>query len=62
MDVYISVVISAPMIMMILLVLIKVSGASFGLTITGLTAMMILIIGLVNILFLVFLHLKQPNF
>ncbi len=62
MDIYISVVISAPMIMMILLVLIKVSGASFGLTIAGLTTLMILIIGLVNILFLVFLHLKQPNF
>lgn len=62
MDIYISIVISAPMIMMILLVLIKVSGASFGLTLGGLTALMILIIGLVNVLFLVFLHLKQPNF
>jgi len=61
MDIYISIVISAPMIMMILLVLIKVSGASFGLTIGGLTTLMILVIGLVNVMFLVFLHLKQPG-
>lgn len=62
MDIYISIVISAPMIMMILLVLIKVSGASFGLSISGLTALTIIIIGLMNVLFLFFLHIKQPRF
>ncbi len=62
MDIYISVVISAPMLMMILLVLMKVTGAGIGLSVGGLSLVMILIISFINVIFLVFLNLKQPRF
>lgn len=61
MDIYISVVISAPMIMTMLLVMISLTGMSFGLSLDALTLLMVLGISLINIFFLVFLHLRQPN-
>lgn len=62
MDIYISVVIAAPMIMTLLLVLMSLTGLSFGLGIGALSLLMMLGIALLNVLFLVFLHLKQPEF
>ncbi|MFH1501301.1 MAG: type II secretion system F family protein [archaeon] len=62
MDIYISVVIAAPMIMMLLLVLINISGISVGLTMMGFTLVIIVIVVLINLMFLVFLHLKQPSY
>lgn len=62
MDIYISVVIAAPMIMMLMLVLINISGISTGLSISALTLVIILIVALINIIFLVVLHLKQPSY
>jgi flagellar protein FlaJ len=62
MDIYISVVIAAPMIMMLLLVLISVSHISIGLGILEITLLIISIISLINILFLVILKVKQPGY
>lgn len=62
MDIYISVVIAAPMIMMLMLVLINISGISIGLSISALTLVIVLIVALINIIFLVVLHLKQPSY
>ncbi|MFH1307338.1 MAG: type II secretion system F family protein [archaeon] len=62
MDIYISVVIAAPMIMMLLLVLINISGISIGLSMMGFTLVIILIVFLINIVFLVFLQIKQPAY
>jgi len=62
MDIYISVVIAAPMIMTLLLVLIAISGIGIGMSLSQLTLIIILIVSLINILFLVFLHLSQPSF
>ncbi|NCO11777.1 hypothetical protein CO038_04850 [Candidatus Pacearchaeota archaeon CG_4_9_14_0_2_um_filter_39_13] len=62
MDIYISVVIATPMILLLLLVLISVSGVGLGIGITEMSLLIILLVGIVNILFLVFLHMKQPRY
>jgi len=62
MDIYISVVIAAPMIMMLMLVLISISGISIGIPIDMLGIVIILIVALINFMFLVVLHLKQPSY
>jgi len=62
MDIYISIVIAAPMIMMLLLILISVSGMSIGLSIDALTIIILLIVALINIVFLIFLHIEQPKY
>lgn len=61
MDIYISVVIAAPMILMLLLMMMKISGLGISLPTSLITLMMILGVSVVNIIFLTFLHLKQPN-
>lgn len=61
MDIYISVVIAAPMIMTMLLVMISLTGMSFGLSLNALTLLMLLGISLMNIFFLMFLQLSQPK-
>jgi pilus assembly protein TadC len=62
MDIYIGVVIAAPMIMTLLFVLMQVSQIGFGLSNLSLTVAMISIVALINILFLLFLHLQQPSY
>jgi len=57
MDIYISVVIAAPMILMLLLMMISISGLSF-LTPTMVTIIMVLGVSAANVIFLTFLHLK----
>ena len=61
MDIYISVVIAAPMLMMILLIIISISNLGFNLTLPIITLLMVTIVGTINILFLVFLHLSQKK-
>ena len=60
MDIYISVVIAAPMILMLLLMMMRVSGLGLALGTGTITIIMILGVTLINILFLTFLHLKTP--
>ncbi|MBU0894939.1 MAG: type II secretion system F family protein [Nanoarchaeota archaeon] len=57
MDIYISVVIAAPMILMLLLMMMSISGLSW-ITPSMITLIMILGVSLANIIFLGFLHLK----
>ena len=62
MDIYISVVIAAPMILMLLLVMIQVSKISIGFTSGEMTAIMVIIVALINMAFLAVLKLKQPSY
>jgi flagellar protein FlaJ len=61
MDIYISVVIAAPMILMLLLMMIKVTGIGINLTTQMLTMIIVGGVSFVNILFLTFLYFKQPE-
>ena len=61
MDIYISVVIAAPMILMLLLMMMRISGLGISLSPSMITLIMVLGVTLVNIFFLTFLHLKQPE-
>ena len=63
MDIYISIVIAAPMILLMLFVIMGSTGMYFmGLTTNIMSILIILIITALNIGFLVFLRLKQPLF
>ena len=62
MDIYISVVIAAPMILLMLLVMMAVSGLQSGFSINQMTIAIIGIVAIVNIVFLTFLHLNQPEY
>ncbi|MEK6760440.1 MAG: type II secretion system F family protein [Nanoarchaeota archaeon] len=61
MDIYISVVIAAPMILMLLLMMMRISGLGIPLSTSAITTIMILGVVGINIVFLSFLHIKQPN-
>jgi archaeal flagellar protein FlaJ len=62
MDIYISVVIAAPMILMLLLVMIAVSGIEVGFSLGAMTFLIIAIIALINVIFIGFLNMKQPTY
>ncbi len=62
MDMYISIVIATPMILLILLVMINVSGVQTGFNSSQMTVAIIGIVAMVNIAFLMFLHMKQPGY
>ncbi len=59
MDIYISVVIAAPMILMLMLVMISVSGIQIGFTPYELTFMTIGGVALINLLFLAYLQTRK---
>lgn len=61
MDIYISVVIAAPMILMLLLMMMKISGLGMSLSTSMITILMIVGVSFINLLFLVFLHVKNPS-
>ena len=61
MDIYISVVIAAPMILMLLLMMMRISGLGLALSSSMITLIMVLSVTMVNIGFLVFLNIKQSN-
>ena len=61
MDIYISVVIAAPMILMLLLMMMKVSGLGLQLSTGMITLIMVLGVTGVNFGFLTFLHVKQSS-
>ncbi|MEK6847095.1 MAG: type II secretion system F family protein [Nanoarchaeota archaeon] len=62
MDLYISVVIATPMILLMLMVIIAVSKVQTGFNPGQLNIAIIGIVAIVNILFLAFLHIKQPTY
>lgn len=59
MDIYISVVIAAPMVLMLLLMMMKISGLGISLSSSMITLMMVLGVSVINIIFLAFLQLKK---
>ncbi len=61
MDIYISLVIAAPMILMLMLMMMRISGLGVALSPPMISLVMILAVSIVNIFFLTFLHLKQPK-
>ncbi len=61
MDIYISVVIAAPMILMLLLMMMKISGLGIPLSTGAITLIMVTGVSFINLVFLTFLHLKQPT-
>ena len=61
MDIYISVIIAAPMILMLLMVMLQISGLGISMSIFTLTLIMILGVSLINVVFLTFLHIRQPK-
>lgn len=62
MDIYISLVIAAPMIFLLLLIMMTLSGISVGLTGPQLSVLSVAVIALLNVFFLVFLQLRQPTY
>lgn len=59
MDIYISVVIAAPMILMLLLIMMKISGIGISFSTGMITLLMITAVTVINIGFMTLLHLKQ---
>ncbi len=59
MDIYISVVIAAPMILMILLMMMKLSGLGISLSTQMITIIMIIAVAVINIIFLSVLEVKK---
>jgi len=59
MDIYISIVIAGPMIFMLLLIMMKVSGLGISLSTSTITFLVVGGVSLINIFFLMFLQLKQ---
>jgi hypothetical protein len=59
MDIYISLVIAAPMILMILLMMMKISGLGISMSTQMITIIMVIAVTMINIVFLTFLQLKK---
>jgi len=59
MDIYISLVVAAPMILMLLLIMMKISGLGISLSTNTITLIMVLGITIINIIFLTFLEIKK---
>lgn len=62
MDIYISIVIAAPMILMLLLILISLTVSDTGLNPKQLALLIIFGVGIINLLFIIFLQAKQPTY
>jgi len=61
MDIYISVVIAAPMIFMLLLMMMKISGLGVSLSTTLITILVVGGVTIINAFFLIFLQIKQSS-
>lgn len=61
MDIYISVVIAAPMILMLLLMMMRISGLGLALSTSMITLVMVLGVSIINVVFLTFLQIRQSN-
>lgn len=60
MDIYIGILIAAPLIFMVLLIVMNVTGMSLGLSMQMLSYLIVAGIALINIAFLIFLQFRQP--
>lgn len=59
MDIYISLLIAAPMILMLLMIIMKLSGLGITMSFLGIALTIILVVTVVNILFLAFLQMRR---
>lgn len=59
MDIYISIVIAAPMILMILLMMMKISGLGVALSTQTITLIMVISVTVINIMFISFLEVRK---
>jgi len=62
MDIYISVVIAAPMMFMLLLILMSMGNIGLEISIKILTLLIVVVVALINVIFLIYLHLSQKKF
>ncbi len=62
MDIYITVVIAAPMILLLLFILLSIGDFNVGITPASMTAAIIALIAIINLIFLTILHIKQPSY
>lgn len=62
MDLYITVVIAAPMILLLIFVLLAVSDFAVSLSPTYLTFLIIGMIAIINVVFMAIIHFKQPQY
>jgi len=62
MNIYISLVIAAPLVLMLTFFLMSLGGLGIGISLNMISVLIVLIVVLINIVFLVFLHLKQPTY
>ena len=60
MDIYISVVVAAPMILMLLLMMMKISGLGIALSAGMISLIMVLAVAVINVAFLTFLQMRNP--
>ena len=61
MDIYISVVIAAPMIFMLLLMMMKISGLGISLSTSTITFLVVGAVSVINVFFIMFLQVKQQS-
>lgn len=61
MNLYISIVIAAPMIFMLLLMIMKISGLGISIPTSTINLMMVGGVAMLNIFFIIFLHLKRTD-
>jgi flagellar protein FlaJ len=59
MDMYISLVIAAPMILMLLMMIMKMSGLGISMSIGMIAVVIIMVVVMINIVFMSFLHIKK---
>jgi hypothetical protein len=62
MNIYISVVIAAPLVLMLTFFLMSLGGLGLNIGLGTISLLIVLIVVLINIFFLLFLHLKQPKY
>lgn len=61
MDVYISILIAAPLVLMMLFIVMNVSGLAIGLSLNVLLVISVAAVVLANVVFLIVLQIKQPS-
>lgn len=61
-DIYISIVIAAPMVFLLLIIMMAISGMNVGLGPLQISIIAVSVIAVLNIVFLVFLQMRQPSY
>lgn len=61
-DIYISIVVAAPMIFLLLIIMMVVSGIQVGFNANQIAFLTVIAVALLNVFFLIFLQIKQPSY